>query len=294
MISGFGSQDGSNWAVELLEVYGPCISTASWTDWQRHRKVLAAPFNENIMKFVWNESINQAREMLQTWTGTAKPGTSSFAKDTRTLSLNVLAATGFRRSYKFRSSSQPGIDEARTYRDALQTVLDNTILLMLVPPRLLLLPLLPKRWTRVGKAAANFKQYMRYMLDEEISLMKQGKAGTGSLMTSFVRALDTHQSTETTVKSAASQSPSKGLTVDEIFGNIFVINFAGHDTTANTLAFSMLLLAANPEVQDWVAEELREVITDQDSEKWEYNVLFPDLKRCRAVLVRNKYSNSDF
>ena len=237
------------------------------------------------MRFVWDESINQAREMLQSWTVCAESRTTSVAKDTRTLSLNVLAATGFRRSYKFRSSSQPGTDEARTYRDALQTVLDNAILLMLVPPRLLLLPLPPKSWKGLGNAAAEFKQYMIDMLKEETSLLEQGSSGTGSLMTSFVRALNTHQKEEATAKNHVGQSPSRGLTVDEIFGNIFVINFAGHDTTANTLAFSMLLLAANPDVQDWVAEELQEIIPNQEVEKSGYSVLFSDLKRCRAVLV---------
>ena len=103
-------------------------------------------------------------------------------------------------------------------------------------------------------------------------------------MTSFVRALDTHQKEEAALKSNEGV-PSKGLTVEEIFGNNFVINFAGHDTTANTLAFSMLLLAANPKVQDWVAEEVRQVTKGNDSETWEYNELFSNLKRCRAVLV---------
>ena len=237
------------------------------------------------MGFVWDESIRQSIGMLQSWTSGVEPRVLSVAKDTRTLSLNVLAATGFRRSYRFRSSSQSGTDEARTYRDALQMVLDNAIFLMLVPPRLLRLPLLPKPWARIGQAAADFKQYMVQMLDEESSQLDQGKNGTGGLMTSFVRALDTNRKEEATQKSDAAQSPTKGLTVDEIFGNIFVINFAGHDTTANTLAFSMLLLAANPGVQDWVAEELREFTRDDDSEKWDYGVLFPNLKRCRAVLV---------
>jgi cytochrome P450 len=127
------------------------------------------------------------------------------------------------------------------------------------------------------------------MLDEETSLLARGKTGTGSLMTSFVRALDTHRKEEANVKNDTGQSLSKGLTVDEILGNIFVINFAGHDTTANTLAFGMLLLAANPEVQDWVAEELREVVKNVDSENWDYSVLFPELKRCRAVLVSILY-----
>lgn len=238
------------------------------------------------MGFVWEESISQAKGMLQSWIASAEPGIASVAKDTRTLSLNVLAATGFRRSYKFRSSSEPGNDEAGTYRDALQTVLDNAIFLMLVPSRLLLLPLLPRSWAHVGKAAADFKKYMLHMLNEETNLVNQGEKGTGSLMTSFVRALDSHQKEEAAVKGDAGQSPPKGLTVDEILGNIFVINFAGHDTTANTLAFSMLLLAAYPECQEWVAEELQELTKDLESGDLDYNELFPKLKRCRAVLVR--------
>lgn len=269
--------------TELLEVYGPCISTATWTDWPRHRKILAAPFNENIMKFVWNESLKQTREMLQSWTLSDVSGISSVAKDTRTLSLNVLAATGFHRSYKFRGSNQSGTDEAGTYRGALQTVLDNVIVLMLVPRRLLQLQI-PRSWARIGRAAAEFKQFMMDMLDEETTLLQKGETGTGSLMTSFVRALDAHQKEEAALKSNKGLS-SKGLTVEEILGNIFVINFAGHDTTANTLAFSMILLAANPDVQDWVAEEVRQVIKNSDSESWDYNELFSNLKRCRAVLV---------
>ncbi|KAF7863256.1 hypothetical protein EAF04_007338 [Stromatinia cepivora] len=269
----------------LLEVYGPCISTASWTDWPRHRKVLATPFNENIMKFVWQESLKQARKMLEIWTRSSNAQEISTAKDTRTLSLNVLAATGFRESYEFRSSIQAGDDEAGSYRDALQTVLDNVILIMIIPFRYLKLPFMPKSWQRVGRAAADFKLYMENMLDEGASSLKEGKVGNGTLMTSFVRALGVNQKGQSNSSLRTAQSPPKGLTIDEIFGNIFVINFAGHDTTANTLAFSMILLAAHPKVQDWVAEELKEVIKDPKNDILEYEKVFEKLNRCRAVLL---------
>lgn len=236
------------------------------------------------MRFVWNESLKQTREMLQSWTRGDGSRIPSVAKDTRTLSLNVLAATGFHRSYNFSSSNQPRADEAKTYRSALQTVLDNAIFLMVVPRRLLQFPL-PRSWARIGIAAAEFKSYMMDMLREETALLKRGEPGTGSLMTSFVRALDTHQKEESASKSNDGLL-SKGLTEEEIFGNIFVINFAGHDTTANTLAFSMILLAANPEVQDWVAEEVEQLTSGCDSKEWDYHELFSNLKRCQAVLVR--------
>ncbi|TGO80900.1 hypothetical protein BPOR_1551g00010 [Botrytis porri] len=110
------------------------------------------------------------------------------------------------------------------------------------------------------------------MLDEESSSLKEGKSFRGSSERGnrFV-------STDSTIT-------SKGLTVDETFGNIFVINFAGHDTTANILAFSMVLLAAHSEIQDWVAEELRDVTQDSVDEGREYEKVFEKLNRCRAVL----------
>ena len=244
------------------------------------------------MQFVWNEALGQAREMLQTWISNVEPGIQSYAQGTRMLSLNVLAATGFCQSYKFRSSNQPETKEVRTYRDALEIVLDNALLLMIVPPRMLLLPLLPKAWARIGKSAADFKRYMMHMLDEETSLLHQGKPGTGSLMTSLVRALDTQQKEVPSASNISGQPPSKGLTVEEIYGNIFVINFAGHLSTASTLPFSMLLLAANPQIQDWVAEEVQEVTSKRDIEEWDYSETFSDLKRCQAVLMRILYLNT--
>jgi hypothetical protein len=42
-------------------VYGPCVSTADRNNWPRHRKILAAQFNENVIKLVWSESLEQMR-----------------------------------------------------------------------------------------------------------------------------------------------------------------------------------------------------------------------------------------
>jgi hypothetical protein len=56
---------------------------------------------------------------------------------THSLSLYVLAATGFGRSFDFQSAKDNAVekDMASSYRDVLSTVLDNVILLILVPYR---------------------------------------------------------------------------------------------------------------------------------------------------------------
>ncbi|KAF2653148.1 putative cytochrome P450 monooxygenase [Lophiostoma macrostomum CBS 122681] len=265
---------------KLLEVYGPCISTADATNWPRHRKILAAPFNEAAMGYVWSETLSQTKQLVAAWTSSSPAGIASVAKDTRTLSLNVLAAVGFRRSFSFRTSDQTEAEKESgmlSYRDALQLVLDNAILLMLVPYRHLVHSWLPISLRKIGRAVADFRDHMAQMLEAETKSLNLGEKGSGSLMTSFIRALDV-QSKETNSTSV------QGLSVDEIFGNTFVINFAGHDTTANTLAFSTLLLAAYPEVQEWIAEEVQEVVAGIPGDEWNYAELYPRLPRCRAVL----------
>jgi cytochrome P450 len=234
------------------------------------------------MSFVWSESLRQTQSLIEYWAQREgyKDGFSSMSKDTRTLSLNVMAACGFRRSFDFKSSSEKVTTTGTySYRDALQIVLDNAILIMLIPRQYLRYSWLPRNIQVIGKAAADFKTHMTRMLEEEMSMMNRGEKGSGSLMTSFVRALDTHQKEDKKV------TRTRGLSVDEIFGNIFVVNFAGHDTTANTLAFTMILLAANLEVQDWVREEIRRVTKGMNVADWDYEKLFPQLTRCRAVLA---------
>ena len=219
--------------------------------------------------------------MIRAWTSRGESGTIGTAKDTRTLSLDVLAATGFKKSYRFRASTEPGQDEARSYRESLAITLDNALFMMLVPPKLLSMRLVPKSWKRIGQATKDFRQYMMDMFYEEKRLLEAGKPGTGHLMSSLVRSSEDEQAKQL----KGNVDGPTGLTISEILGNIFVINFAGHDTTANTLAYAMLLLAAYPEIQEWVGEELQGVLPDSSSETWSYNELFPRLKRCLAVLV---------
>ncbi|KAL5375432.1 hypothetical protein DPSP01_011239 [Paraphaeosphaeria sporulosa] len=178
---------------KLLEVYEPCISTASAADWPRHRNTLAAPFNETAMGVVWSESLQQTEQMVEAWSSPSSGGITSVAKDIRILSLKVLAAIGFRRSFSFRQADDSvGIREGvvHSYRDALQIVLENLILLMLIPSRHLVYPWLPASLRRIGNAALDFKKHMVKMFDEENTSMNRGDKGSGSLMTSFIRALD--------------------------------------------------------------------------------------------------------
>ncbi|KAL2041854.1 hypothetical protein N7G274_005639 [Stereocaulon virgatum] len=108
-----------------------------------------------------------------------------------------------------------------------------------------------------------------------------GETGTGNLMSLLVRSSENEKIYLT--KGIADEPD--GLTMSEFLGNMFIIMSAGHETMANTLAYAMLLLAANSEVQDWVGQKLQEIMQGSASETWAYEDSFPRLKRCKAVLT---------
>lgn len=97
-------------------------------------------------------------------------------------------------------------------------------------------------------------------------------------------------SSEEASKSKSSQV--KPLTVHEIFGNVFVFNFAGHDTTAISLAYALVLLVSRPDIQDWIFEALNFYLPSSSAADWQYEAVFPNLKRCLAVLVSALFSSS--
>ncbi|KAK8005919.1 hypothetical protein PG991_012216, partial [Apiospora marii] len=268
--------------LKLLELYGPCISTASWEEWPRHRKPVATPFNKTL---------RQAQVMLAFWTAKSEDGGGipSYQADTQMLSLNVLASIGFGSHYDFRGSDEPAVDgEIGDYRDSLMTVLDNIILLMLVPFHVL--TKLPGKYAWIGNAGIAFKKHLIKLLGDETAALNEGRPSSGAIMPSFVRAAERHhreQPSSSSISSGDGKTTAKarGLSAEEIFGDLFVIDFAGHDSTANMSAFAILLLAAHPDVQAWVAEEVEHATREYAAvEDWDYKTLYPRLKRCRAVV----------
>lgn len=200
--------------------------------------------------------------------------TRNVADDTRTLSLHVLSTAGFGKSYPFQGRSEGAPENvAASYKTSLQTILDNCILLMVLGQDFLSKSWLPSNMRKLHQATITFKKYKTEVYEEQKRAVAKGEPGDENLMTSLVRA-------SVAQKSLTESAPSNGLTESEIYGNIFVFNFAGHDTTAHTLAFAVMLLAAHPMGQDWITEEIQSVLADQNPQEWDYQTTFPKLKRC--------------
>lgn len=225
--------------------------------------------------------------MLAWWKRQGSTGVRSTAGNISTLTLHVLSSAGFGKSYPFQGSTEAAKEASPlNHRDALSMILENTMIILVFGPKFLARLSRPKKLARLGQATVTFKKYMTDILEEEKSLMAQGKSGKGNLMTSLIRASDEMVKVTQAGKNIKDGTNMHcGLTENEIYGNMFVFSFAGHDTTAHTLSFTIHLLAAHPEVQDWMREELQYYLTNDDPSSWSYDEIFPKLKRCLAVLV---------
>ena len=218
--------------------------------------------------------------MLEHWVSQDR-GTTDTIDDTMTLALHVLTCAGFGTKHTFQNglqSSRP--DQAMTYRDALGLVLQNIIPFAIFSEKFMLSSFAPKTLRRLGQAKKVFGDHMSGMLEQERRLIASQQAGGANLMSALVRASEDAKEAE------GRGGPRQGLTDDEIFGNIFIYSLAGHETTANSLAYTIALLAAYPECQEWLAEEINQVLGDRPQfESSDYTLAFPKLKRCLATMV---------
>ncbi|KAE8441593.1 hypothetical protein EG329_004642 [Mollisiaceae sp. DMI_Dod_QoI] len=258
-----------------LNIFGPNLVTSTNDDWPRQRRLTTPPFNERNSSFVWRESLSQSKSMLRIWTSKGQNGVEGTPTDTMTLALNVLIAAGLGKTYEFDggTTNLKG-DHKISYRDAMKILLSRLFLTVLMNSMPLPAAILPPRLREIKTAIQEYRTYMKEMMEEDRKSLHKIDAEKDNLMTVLLRASE-----------PGSGNARNGLSDEEILGNLFIYNVAGHDTTANTLAYSIHLLSVNPEVQEWIREEIQSVFgAEGDIKDWEYEKAFPRLKRCFSLM----------
>lgn len=212
--------------------------------------------------------------MLEHWRQTSDSIVDSVAEGTSIVALHVLTACGLGMSYDFSSvNNEPKAGYKMTYAQSLSTVIGEVMLLMVVPKPVYSLPWLPAALDNFKTALHDLKSYMREQVAEAHQRVSENTVVAPNVLNALVKS-----NREETDSSA-------GLTDNEIHGNLFIFSFAGHETTAGSLAYTIYLFAAFPEIQEWVAEEVQHVMSKYDTLKSvPYAEIYPQLKRCLASM----------
>ena len=279
--------------MAVLNVYGKNLSTTDDQEWQRHRKMTGVTFTEKNNELVWTQSLEQAKGMLTYWTERCQKPVRSTSEDTKILTLNVLAAAIFNKVYAFQGEAEESQnrhedDQSYTYRASLSTILGSIIQIFIFGEEGLKAFWTPKSWKGAAEAMATFRSYILGLMDEERSYSTNHQNDRQHLVARLVRACEEGPRSDDAdphVPTGEENTSNKvNMTKEEIVSNLFVYAFAGNDTTAIALTNIIIHLAANPQTQDWIAEELHHYLPNGDIKSWSYDN-FKKLKRCGAVIV---------
>ncbi|KEF51793.1 uncharacterized protein A1O9_12130 [Exophiala aquamarina CBS 119918] len=276
----------------ILNVFGSNLVSTNGEDWARQRKLIAPNINEKISKLVFGESVSQARQMLSSYMGEVKGVTDETLQGMKTIAINVLGTVGFGISqpWKQGEAQKPEKGFRHTYMEATRTVVENIIEAAVIPAKLLTTPLFAPSWQAIGHAKNEFPIHTKRMLARERELQRTTSETRSNLMSILVKIADGATASVDTEKTGGRVNESEKekrvlrLSEEEVLGNLFIFTSAGFDTTANTMAYALTLLATYPKWQDWLYEEISTVLLDKDPDNLEYSEVYPKLPRCLALM----------
>ncbi|KZV81717.1 cytochrome P450 [Exidia glandulosa HHB12029] len=225
-----------------LQILGDNVVVTEGDTWKRHRKICAPSFSEQNNKLVWEESIRVTSEALEAWGDATQTGTSHAADFTMKITLLVLAAASFGRRVSWTDSSGTPPGHSMSFGEAVEVVAHNMAVKVAIPDPLLVLT---PHWRRVRRAFAELTQYIQEMISQR---QVGDKVVRHDLLSGLLDA------------STDPADPLLSLSQEELLGNVFIFLMAGHETTANTLAFAMALLALCQDEQEALFQDVQAVL----------------------------------
>ncbi|KAL2919019.1 hypothetical protein HK105_201289 [Polyrhizophydium stewartii] len=251
----------------ILDLFGRNVVTTEHAEWRRHRKVAAPQFSEKNNMFVHRETVRTVKDMFRAWDSTAAQSPAQSAEtsallagntggvvidvtnDMMKLALHVISSAGFGLKIDWVESESElklPANHKMSFKTAIEEVINSLLLKLMLPKFVYSLPI--KRIQHLKDCFEEFELYLREMI-------RSADAQTeANLLVSLAKAVKT-------------EDPANSiLTEQELVGNMFIFLFAGHETTADALNFSLALLAINQNAQQRLYDEVKTVIGDKDPE----------------------------
>jgi cytochrome P450 len=212
---------------EPLRSFGAGLFSVNGDEHRRHRRLLMPAFSRRSLERYCSEMVRQTARELDGW---REGDLRDTALDMRRLASRIVTATLFGEA-----GEGDSLEASRALQDALHLM--GRPLTRIAPFDV---PGLP--FHRYLDAADQLERNMRRVLTSRSAERNERDDMLGSLL----RARDEESGTR--------------LTEAEILGHVSVLFAAGHETSANSLAWTLLLLALFPEVAGRVSEELESVL----------------------------------
>lgn len=276
---------------EIFDQFGPTVISVNGEDWQRHRRIVNPAFREQNNKLVWDESARQARQMMKVVDASSDKVRTmlNVRNDCVLIAMHVLSAAGFGHVHDFDGGFRQ-ISEGHTtsLAESLKFLLQNILFGILFKNVVMFRWIFPSLYRQVNDMTREFTQYMKEIIAYNRAITQGGGNSNGADIVSALVEADEAAKREHNSTSKGISGKPMYLTDAELLGDLYIFNLAGFETTANALTYTIPFLAANPEIQDWLGEEIDAVFKGRDMEKLEYEEVYPALVRCLALMVGSR------
>ncbi|TFK72488.1 cytochrome P450 [Pluteus cervinus] len=236
--------------TQALFIFGMNLVTAEGELWRKHRRIVGPAFANDLYQFVWQETRNIYKDMIETegWSNVDTVSVSAVQNLTFKVALLVIGNCGF--GFNFHWSEPPtSADGTTSIQESLHTITDWYMLDIVLPKWFTKLPVPQFRRYRAAK-----NQLMNFMHAQIAGRRNMIQGGAQLRKDAFTILVKANEDEEAKLR----------LGDDELVGNVFAMLLAGHETTAHTMAATLGLLAINQDIQDETYEEIVSVIGHRD------------------------------
>ncbi|KAJ7158318.1 cytochrome P450 [Mycena crocata] len=241
-------------------LWGMSLAAADGQIWRKHRRVVGPAFGTELYKLVWKQTAQAYRDMVETegWTAQDVVDVPVIQKLTLKVAFLVISTCGFgfQATWDTPTKSRDG---EMSVQEALSVVTETHLLMLTTPEWVLHLPIPRFRTARMAR-----DRLVGFMQDQVTERKAEVAAGGETRADAFTLLIKANQD----------ESSKYQLDDTELIGNVFLFMFAGHETTAHTLAATLGFMAIHDEIQEEVLEQIISVVgTDRDPQYEDYSKL---------------------
>lgn len=259
--------EGGTRIMKELKIAG--VFTAEGEDWRKQRKLVMRGLNAEVVRNFFPTMVFMTERMLDRWKKALAEGKPvDLHRDLKAMSLDIIVGIAMGHD----------IDALNNDGNQLQRDIDNL-------------------FQRLGsRGAANFPYWRYFKLPADRAADKSA-AGVEEAVANFIKStrermqknpqLMLKPSNMLEAMIATSDDPDSDFTDQELIGNAITSVVGGEDTTANSIAWMINLLAHNPDAAAKLTAEVDAVMGDNPLvREWEKMTQFPYLEASHSETQR--------